>query len=94
MTIETDASDYTIGMRMTQPGTDGKPQSIIFHSRKLVQAELNYNIHNKELLAIVIAFKTWRIYLEGAQHTVLMKTDYKNLIFFTTIKELIQRQAR
>ena len=43
---------------MTQPGIDRKPQPIIFHSRKLVQAELNYNIHNKELLAIVIAFKT------------------------------------
>ena len=35
-TIETDASDYTVGMRMTQPGIDGKPQSIVFHSRKLV----------------------------------------------------------
>ena len=57
---------YTVGMRMTQLGTDSKPQLIIFYSRKLVQAELNYNIHNKELLTIVIAFKIWRIYLEGA----------------------------
>ena len=44
-------------MRMTQPGIDGKPWLIAFHSRKLVQAELNYDIHDKELLAIVIAFK-------------------------------------
>ena len=93
-TIETGTSDYAVGMRMTQPGTDGKPQPITFHSRKLVQAELNYNIHNKELLAIVIAFKTWRTYLEGAQHTVLVKTDHKNLTFFTTTKELTRRQAR
>ena len=75
MIIEIDISDYTVSMRMTQPGIDGKPRLIIFHSRKLVQAELNYDIHNKELLAIVIAFKTWRTYLEGAQHTVLVKTS-------------------
>ena len=92
--IETDVLDYTVDIRMTQPGTDGKPWLIAFHSRKLVQVELNYNIHNKELLAIVIAFKIWRIYLEGAWHTVLVKIDYKNLIFFTTTKELMWRQAR
>ena len=79
---------------MTQPGSDGKPQSIAFHSQKLIQAELNYNIHDKELLAIMVAFKTWRTYLEEAQHTVLVKTDHKNLIFFTTTKELTRRQAR
>ena len=58
MTIETDTSDYAVGIRMTQPGTDEKPWPIAFHSRKLVQAELNYDIYDKELLAIVIAFKT------------------------------------
>ena len=76
-------------MSMTQPGPDGKPRPVAFHSRKLVQAELNYNIHNKELLAIVIAFKTWRVYLEGAKHTILMKTDHKNLTFFMMTKELM-----
>ena len=93
-TIETDASDYAISMSMTQPGPDGKPRPVAFHSRKLVQAELNYDIHDKELLAIVIAFKTWRVYLEGAKHTVIVKSDHKNLTFFTTTKELTRRQAR
>ena len=87
-TIEMDASDYAVGMSMTQPGPDGKPRPVAFHLWKLVQAELNYDIHNKELLAIVIAFKTWRVYLEGVKHTILMKTDHKNLTFFMTIKEL------
>jgi hypothetical protein len=93
-TIETDASDYAIGMRMTQPGDDGKPRPVTFHSRKLIQAELNYDIHDKELLAIVVAFKVWRVYLEGAKHTITVKTDHKNLTFFTTTKELTRRQAR
>jgi hypothetical protein len=93
-TLETDASDYAIGMRLTQPGDDGKPRPIAFYSRKLIQAELNYDIHNKELLAIVVAFKVWRVYLEGAKHTIIMKIDHKNLTFFTTMKELMRRQAR
>jgi hypothetical protein len=93
-TLKTDASDYAIGMRLTQPGDDGKPRPIAFYSRKLIQAELNYNIHNKELLAIVVAFKVWRVYLQGAKHTIIVKTDHKNLTFFTTTKELTRRQAR
>ena len=44
-------------MSMTQSESDKKPRPVVFHLQKLVQAELNYNIHNKELLAIVIAFK-------------------------------------
>jgi hypothetical protein len=93
-TLKTDALDYVIRMRLTQLGDDGKPYLIIFYSRKLIQAELNYNIHNKELLAIVVAFKVWRIYLEGVKHTIIMKTDHKNLTFFMTTKELTRRQAR
>jgi hypothetical protein len=42
----------------------------------------------------VVVFKVWRVYLEGVKYTIIMKTDYKNLMFFTMIKELIRRQAR
>jgi hypothetical protein len=56
-TLKTNASDYTIRIRLMQPGDNGKPRPITFYSRKLIQAELNYDIHNKELLAIVVAFK-------------------------------------
>jgi hypothetical protein len=56
--------------------------------------ELNYNIYDKELLAIVVAFKVWRVYLEGVKYTIIVKIDYKNLTFFITMKELIRRQAR
>ncbi len=53
-------------------------------------AELNYDIYNKELLAIVDVFRVWRIYLEGTQNQVQVCTDYKNLIYFTITKELNQ----
>jgi hypothetical protein len=93
-TLKTNTSDYAIRMRLMQPGDDGRLRLITFYSHKLIQAELNYDIHNKELLAIVVAFKVWRVYLEGAKHTIIMKTDHKNLTFFTTTKELTRRQAR
>ena len=57
-------------------------------------AEQNYNIHDKELLAIVDAFKHWRHYLEGARHRILIKCDHKNLEYFMTSKVLSRRQAR
>jgi RNase H-like domain found in reverse transcriptase len=49
-------------------------------------AELNYEIHDKELLAIVEAFREWRVYLEGAAHRIQVYTDHKNLLYFTTTK--------
>jgi hypothetical protein len=94
ITIETDASDYALGAQLTQPGNDGKPRPIAFWSRKMIPAELNYDIHDKELLAIVSAFQVWRAYLEGAKHTVTVRTDHHNLTFFTTTKKLTRRQAR
>ena len=57
--IEIDTSDYAIGARMTQLGSNNKPQPIAFYSQKMTPAELNYDIHDKELLAIVCAFKHW-----------------------------------
>ncbi|KAG0158309.1 hypothetical protein PDIDSM_5822 [Penicillium digitatum] len=92
--METDASDYALGARLTQPGQDGKYRPVAFWSRKIIPAELNYDVHDKELLAIVSAFQVWREYLEGAKHTVTVKSDHKNLTFFTTTKVLTRRQAR
>jgi len=50
--------------------------------------ELNYDIYNKELLNIVTVFKKWRAFLQGIIELFIIKTDYKNLIGFLTIKEL------
>lgn len=93
-TMETDASDFAIGATMTQPGKDGKPRPIAYYSRKLIDAELNYEIHDKELLAIVNALRHWRVYLEGTKYPIRIITDHKNLTYFTTTKILTRRQAR
>jgi len=67
---------------------------VAFHSRKFSPAEINYEIHDKELLAIVDAFKHWRRYCEGAEHQIQVFTDHHNLEYFTTSKAFNRRQAR
>ena len=90
--LETDASDYAIAGVLSHP-IDNKLHPVAFYSRKLQPPELNYEIYDKEMLAIVEAFKHWRAYLEGIKN-ITVYTDHKNLEYFTTSKVLNRRQAR
>ena len=67
-------------------------QPITFESRKMSPAELNYPVHEKELLAIVHAIWLWRPYLEGQKFTVI--TDHASLEYIKTQHQLSRRQAR
>ena len=57
-------------------------------------AERNYDVHDRELLAIVRCFQQWRHCLEGAALTVEVKSDHRNLEIFRTTKVLTSRQVR
>jgi hypothetical protein len=92
--METDASDFALGAVLSQMGEDEKLHPIAFYSRKFSAAEINYEIHDKELLAIVDSFQEWRHLLEGAAHPVVVYTDHKNLEYFTSARVLNRRQAR
>jgi len=60
----------------------------------MVPAEQNYEIADKELLAIVASLREWRPYLEGANYQITILTDHANLVPFTSTKHLNRRQAR
>ena len=92
--VETDASDYAIASILSLRTDDRDIRPIAFLSRTLSGAELNYDTHDKELLAIFQAFKTWQHYLESPHHTVDVITDHKNLEYFSTTKMLTRQQAR
>ena len=92
--LESDASDFALGAVLSQLSEDGRLHPVAFHSRKFMTTEINYEIHNKELLAIVDSFQEWRHFLEGAQHLVTVYTDHKNLEYFMSAKVLNQRQAQ
>ena len=91
--VETDASDYALGGVLGQR-KEGKLHPVAFYSKKLHGPELNYPIHDKELMAIIDAFREWKHYLSGASHQVKVYTDHKNLTTFTTTKDLNKRQIR
>lgn len=92
--LETDASDYAIAAVLSQANSEGHWHPIAFYSRKLIPAEVNYDTHDKELLAIVESIKHWRHYLEGAEHAFEVLTDHSNLVGFYKQKALNGRQAR
>ena len=91
--IETDASDFALGAILSQY-LGKRHHPVAFHSRKLNNAEGNYEIHDKELLAILDAFKEWKHYLLGADKPVTVYTDYQNLQYFLTTKVWNPRQLR
>jgi hypothetical protein len=92
--IEPDASDYALGAVCSQHDDDGLLHPIAYYSRKLLPAEINYQIYDKELLAIVCAFKHWRHYLEFSASATEVLTDHRNLEYFTTTRHLSRRQVR
>jgi hypothetical protein len=76
MILETDASDYALAAIISQWTPDSKIHPIAFHSRSFDAAELNYNTHDKELLAIFEALKYWQQYFEGSGIPIDVITDH------------------
>jgi len=86
--IETDTLDFAIGAVLSQRDDENHLHPVAFYSRKFQPVEINYEIHDKELLVVVDAFKHWRRYCEGAAHQVEVWSDHQNLEYFTTTKVL------
>ena len=86
--VETDVSDYALGGKIGQRDENGVLHPIAFFSRELHGPELNYQMHDKELMVIIEACNKWRHYLGGAQQQVRVYTDHKNLTYSTSKKEL------
>ena len=92
--IETDASDHVSAGVHSQLDNAGVLRPVAFFSKKHSPAEVNYEIYDKELLAVILAFQEWRQELEGARHPITVYSDHKNLQYFMTTKNLNRRQAR
>jgi len=91
--VETNASNYVVAGVLSQMHGDVlKP--VAFFSKRMVPAECNYDIYDKELLAIIRAFEEWRPKLVSSRDEIQAITDYRNLQSFMTTKQLNPRQAR
>ncbi|MBW0586170.1 hypothetical protein O181_125885 [Austropuccinia psidii MF-1] len=90
--VETNASDYALGAILSQFSDSGK-HLIAFDSRKLIPADLNYEIHEKELLGIVWALKHWRAFLLSLSSPFEVLTNHSSLQYFISSKVLTLYQA-
>ena len=86
--VETDASNYVSTEILSQRNKKGVLHPVAFFSKKHSPAECNYEIYDKELMAIVRCFEEWRAELEGSPHMIEVLSDHKNLEYFMFIKLL------
>jgi hypothetical protein len=92
--VEADASDYISSGVLSQKDDQGVLHPIAFFSKKMTPAECNYEIYDKELLAIIRCFEAWRPEVEGTAMPVQVLSDHKSLEYFMSTKKLTRRQAR
>ena len=76
MWVETDASDFVVAGVLSQMHGDGVLKPVAYFSKKMTPAECNYMIYDKELLAIVRSFETWRPELASVNEPVKVLTDH------------------
>lgn len=91
--VETDSSGYTIGGVLSQYDQKGQLRPVAFLSKKNIPAEVNYPIHDKELLAVVRCLEQWDAELRSTKKFTVL-TDHKNLEYFTVKRNLTERQMR
>ena len=93
MHIEVDTSGFATGGTLSQLQKDGLWHPVAFCSASMNPAEQNYEIYNREMLAIIEALKDWRNFLEGLPQPFVIVTDHQNLEFWRTAQDLTCRQA-
>ena len=92
--IEVDVSDYAMGSVLSMECEDGLWRPVAFLSKSLNETERNYEIYNKEMLAVMRGLEAWRHLLEEVQTKFEIWTDHKNLEYFMKAQKLNRRQAK
>jgi len=93
MRIEVDVSDYVTEGVLSMECEDRLWRPVAFLSKSLNEMERNYEIRNKEMLAIIRGLENWRHLLKGTCFKFEIWTDHKNLKYFMKAQKLNWRQA-
>ena len=92
--LQTDASALGMGAVLLQEGTTKKLQPVEFFSATFTPTERNYDVYERELLAIMKALAHWRPYLGWTKEPFLIQTDHANLQYWKSPRNLNRRTAR
>jgi len=90
--IVTDASDYVSARVLSQYNDAGVLHPVAYYSKKHIQAECNYDIYDKEHMAIIKALEECSPECKGAAYPIQLITDHCKLEYFMT-KQLLNRKA-
>lgn len=91
--VRCDASQFAVGAELSQ-WQDDHWKPIAFLSRALTPPQRNYEVYDRELLAIMTALEEWRHFLMGTEEQVEVHTDHQNLTYFRKPQHLNPRQVR
>jgi RNase H-like domain found in reverse transcriptase/Reverse transcriptase (RNA-dependent DNA polymerase)/Integrase zinc binding domain len=92
--LEVDASQFATGAILFQRTPDGLPHPISYYSHALTPAERGYDVHDRELLAVMLGLRRWHHILLGARYPVKVYTDHKNLQYYRHPRDINRRVAR
>ncbi len=92
--LEVDMSNYAIRATLNQKDEYQRWHPIAYYSTTLSKTERNYDIYDKELLAVVKSLRHWRTYLAGAPHQIIIHTDHSNLLYWKEPRKISRQIAR
>jgi len=91
--IESDTSLYVTGAVLLQQDTNGEWHPVAFHLQSMSPTERNYQVYDRELMAIIRALCDWHCYIYGSPFTTIVWTDHHNLTYYTHPQKLTRRQV-
>jgi hypothetical protein len=86
--IMTDAFLLAAGAILLQEDTNTDLHPCAYFSKTFIATERNYDIYDRELLAVILALTEWKQYLQGTTHPVTIITDHKNLSYIKDPRKL------
>ena len=92
--LEVDVSAFALGGVLFQYNEAGRQQDVTYFSKALTPPERNYDIWDREFLAIVAVLRHWRHLLVGTRDPMVVLTDHTNLQYYRHPQKINQRVAR
>ncbi len=91
--LKIDASNYVKDEILSQYDDEKVLHSMIFYSKSMILAEINYHIYDKKLLVIIQCFEHWWFKLKCTELLIQIFIDHQALKIFMKNKQLSQQQV-
>ncbi len=91
--LKINALNYVKGEILSQYNDESVLHSMIFYSKSMILAEINYHIYDKKLLIIIRCFEHWWLKLKCTKLLIQIFINHQALKIFMKNKQLSQRQV-